>query len=73
MLLPPVRYGEYQTGYTIGATVDITENHHLLCSVGGDIHGPDLFSYYVGYQWSWGAKTKEEKGVGEHLGQHPVK
>jgi hypothetical protein len=57
---PPVRYGEYQTGYTIGATVDITENHHLLCSVGGDIHGPNLFSYYVGYQWSWGPKEKKK-------------
>jgi hypothetical protein len=44
---PPVRYGKDETGYTVGAIIDFTENHHLLCSAGSDIHGPNLFSYYV--------------------------
>jgi hypothetical protein len=57
---PPVRYGDYQTGYTVGAIIDFTENHHLLCSVGSDIHGPNLFSHYVGYQWTWGPKEKKK-------------
>jgi hypothetical protein len=55
---PPVRYGEYQTGYTIGAIINITENHHLLCSGGRDFHGPNLFSYYVAYQYTWGQEKK---------------
>lgn len=55
---PPVRYSEYQTGYTMGATINFTENHHLLCSTGNDIHGPNLFSYYVAYQFTWGQEKK---------------
>jgi hypothetical protein len=57
---PPVRYGKYETGYTVGAIINFTENHHLLCSVGSDIHGPNLFSYYVAYQWTWGPKEKKK-------------
>jgi hypothetical protein len=56
---PPVRYGKYETGYTVGAIIDFTENHHLLCSVGSDIHGQNLFSYYVAYQWTWGPKENK--------------
>lgn len=57
---PPVRYGEYQTGYTIGAIINFTENHHLLCSAGSDIHGQNLFSYYMAYQWTWGPEEKKK-------------
>ncbi len=58
---PPVRYGQYQTGYTVGVIVNFTENHHFLCSAGSDIHGPNLFSYYVSYQWTWGPEKKNQK------------
>jgi hypothetical protein len=57
---PPVRNGEYQTGYNIGAIINFTENHHLLCSAGSDIHGQNLFSYYLAYQWTWGPKEKKK-------------
>jgi hypothetical protein len=57
---PPVRYGKYETGYTVGAIIDFTENHHLLCSVGSDIRGPNLFSYYLAYQWTWGPKETKK-------------
>jgi hypothetical protein len=55
---PPIRYGEYQTGYTLGAIINFTENHHLLFSGGSDFHGPNLFSYYIGYQYTWGQEKK---------------
>jgi hypothetical protein len=55
---PLARYGEYQTGYTVGAIINLTQNHHVLCSIGSDIHGPSLFSYCVGYQYTWAKRRK---------------
>jgi len=42
------------TGYSIGAIINITENHHLLFSAGQDINGPDYLSIYAGYQFTFG-------------------
>jgi hypothetical protein len=55
---PPTRYGEYQTGYNVGAIINVTDNHHLIFSAGSDIHGPNLFSFYAAYQLTWGPKRK---------------
>ncbi len=51
---PPVRDGKYQTGYNLGAIINITDNHHFMFSTGSDIHGPNLFSFYAAYQLTWG-------------------
>jgi hypothetical protein len=52
--------GDSHTGFNIGAIINITENHHILMSAGRDIEGPNLFSYYVAYQLTFGP----EKGNG---------
>jgi len=46
------------TGYTVGAIINITENHHILVSVGQDINGPNYLSLYIGYQLTFGPQKK---------------
>ena len=55
---PPTRDGEYQTGYNLGAIINVTDNHHLIFSAGSDIHGANLFSFYAAYQLTWGVAKK---------------
>jgi len=47
------------TGYTVGAVINITENHHILLSVGQDINGPNYLSAYIGYQLTFGPQKKD--------------
>jgi hypothetical protein len=51
--------GKDTTGYTFGAIINITENHHILLSAGQDINGPNYFSVYIGYQFTFGPQKKE--------------
>jgi hypothetical protein len=53
--------GDSHTGFNIGATINITENHHILMSAGRDIEGSNLFSSYIAYQLTFGP----EKGNGQ--------
>ena len=46
--------GKAQTGYTLGAMVNIADDHHLLFSGGRDIHGDNRFSAYFAYQYTFG-------------------
>lgn len=62
---PPTRGREYQFGYNIGGFIDFTKNHHVLFSVGTDIHGPNLFSYYMAYQFTWGPAEKKNGKEGK--------
>jgi hypothetical protein len=48
------RGGDSDTGFNIGAIVNFSEMHHLLLSAGRDISGSNDFSYYVGYQLTFG-------------------
>jgi len=66
---PQTRDGEYQLHYNVGGFVNLTENHHVLFSAGTDIHGPNLFSYYLAYQFTWGPGGKKPKGQEEGTGQ----
>ena len=69
---PPTRDEDHQTGYTVGAIVNFTENHHLLCSAGTDIHGSNLSSFYLAYQWTWGPKeNRQASGVTPPSGTAP--
>ena len=51
--------GKDTMGYTFGAIVNITENHHILLSAGQDIDGPNYLSAYIGYQFTFGPQNKE--------------
>jgi len=57
---PPMRNGEYQTGYNWGAIVNVTDNHHVIFSAGSDIRGPNLFSFYAAYLLTWGPPEKKK-------------
>ena len=43
-----------RTGFNIGTIINFTDEHHLLFSAGRGIHGQNLFSAYVAYQWTFG-------------------
>jgi hypothetical protein len=51
--------GLSRTGFNVGAIVNVTEDHHLLFSVGTDIHGDNRLSAYLAYQYTFG--PQEEK------------
>ncbi len=59
--------GHDRTGYSIGGVLDISEEQHILCSIGRDITGhhtlfgrdivgDNRFSAYLGYQWTFGPR-----------------
>ncbi len=47
-------------GYTVGAIINFTDNHHLLLSVGQDIYGPNYYSVYVAYQLTFGPEAYDK-------------
>lgn len=53
--------GRDETGYNIGGTINLSEEHHILLSAGSDISGDTRFAAYVGYQWAFGPKGGEKK------------
>jgi Putative MetA-pathway of phenol degradation len=46
--------GGDSSGFNVGAIINLTEQHHLLFSIGEDIHGPNDLMMYVGYQLTFG-------------------
>ena len=51
--------GDYEIGFNVGAIINITDDHHILFSVGRDFHGDNKFSTYLAYQYTYG--PREEK------------
>lgn len=56
--------GTSRTGCNVGAMYDFDEGHHLLLSVGDDVHGTNRGMAYLAYQWTFGPHA-EEKTVKE--------
>ncbi|MFI5385051.1 MAG: hypothetical protein ACHQ50_02930 [Fimbriimonadales bacterium] len=54
----PTVGGNNTTGFNLGAVYDFNEGHHLLFSLGSDIHGTSLGTMYVAYQLTFGPKEK---------------
>ncbi|HTQ10738.1 MAG TPA: hypothetical protein VMI31_11745 [Fimbriimonadaceae bacterium] len=50
--------GQNHTGFNVGAVYDFNDGHHLLFSVGSDIHGPNLGTMYLAYQFTFGPHEK---------------
>lgn len=46
--------GGDSSGFNVGAILNLTEAHHLLFSIGQDIHGPNDLALYFGYQLTFG-------------------
>ncbi len=51
--------GTSRTGFNAGAIFNLSDDHHLLFSVGRDIHGDNRLSAYLAYQYTFG--PPEEK------------
>lgn len=47
-----------ETGFNIGGFVNLSDLHHILLSVGRDFKGPNTFSAYLAFQWTFGPKGR---------------
>lgn len=52
--------GNYETGFNIGAIVNLTDDHHLLFSAGRDFRGDNRFSAYLAYQYTFGPREAKK-------------
>jgi len=48
--------GGNSSGFNAGAIINLTKRHHLLFSIGQDIHGGNDLSMYLGYQLTLGPR-----------------
>jgi hypothetical protein len=46
--------GGDSSGFNVGAIINLAEAHHLLFSIGEDIHGSNDLVMYIGYQLTFG-------------------
>jgi len=54
-----------RTGFNVGTIVNFTDEHHLLFSMGRDIHGQNRFSAYIAYQLTIGPREEKKEGNSE--------
>ncbi len=47
-----------ETGFNAGGFVNLSEVHHILFSAGRDFKGPNTFSAYLAFQWTFGPKQE---------------
>ncbi len=52
--------GRDETGYNIGGIINVSDEHHILFSAGGDFAGDTRFAAYLGYQWTFGPRNDEK-------------
>jgi hypothetical protein len=53
--------GASRLAFNVGATVNLTDDHHLLVSVGRDIHGGNAFVGYLAFRWTFGRREQAGK------------
>jgi Putative MetA-pathway of phenol degradation len=56
--------GRASVGYNLGAIVNLSEQHHLLVSLGKNLSGPAETHWYIGYQFTFAPGTSTLKGLG---------
>ena len=60
--------GDSSTGFNVGAIFNLTEHHHILVSAGRDFDGPNLFTAYLGYQFTFGPKEEKVSSLARPTG-----
>jgi len=58
---PTAREEGGRTGFNLGTIVNLTDKHHLLFSMGRDIHGQNRFSTYIAYQLTLGPHEEKKE------------
>lgn len=53
---PQAEDGPARVSCNLGLVVNITDNHHIMASIGRDLHGPVLTQSYLAYQLTFGPK-----------------
>jgi len=54
---PQTDDGSARVSFNLGLIVNITGRHHILASLGRDLHGPGLTQSYLAYQLTFGPKS----------------
>jgi hypothetical protein len=54
---PQTDGGSARFSGNLGLVVNITDEHHIMASIGRDLHGPMLTQTYLAYQWTFGSKS----------------
>jgi hypothetical protein len=49
-----------RTGFNIGAIVNLSDDHHILISVGRDLHGDNRFASFLAYQYTFGPQVDKK-------------
>lgn len=49
-----------ETGFNVGGSFNLSEEHHILFSAGQDFKGPNTFFAYLSFQWTFGPSAKKE-------------
>ncbi len=58
--MPPQRQKERdETAFNVGGYVNLSEEHHILFSVGRDMKGQNTLFAYFAFQWTFGPGEKE--------------
>jgi Putative MetA-pathway of phenol degradation len=52
--------GDPRLAFNVGATVKLTDDHHLLVSAGRDIRGDNTFAGYLAFRWTF--RRREHAG-----------
>jgi hypothetical protein len=47
-----------ETGFNVGGFLNLSEEHHVLFSLGRDIRGQNTFLGYLAFQWTFGPAVK---------------
>jgi hypothetical protein len=58
---PTAREEGGRAGFNLGTIVNLTDKHHLLFSMGRDIHGQNRFSTYIAYQLTLGPHEEKKE------------
>jgi hypothetical protein len=45
-----------ETGFNMGGFINLSNVHHILFSAGRGFKGPNIFSAYIAFQWTFGPK-----------------
>ncbi len=55
---PKAKEESDETGLNVGGLLNLSEEHHILFSVGRDMKGPNTFFGYLAFQWTFGPAEK---------------
>lgn len=57
---PKAKGESNETGFNVGGSLNLSEEHHILFSAGRDLKGPNTLFAYLAFQWTFGPKGEKK-------------